>query len=110
MSSPSAVSGVRGTVYRMDVAPDSTSQVRVYEGQVQVGWVPQQAFVPGQTILQAPTEVAGPQGISVTEWIELIRAGQQAVFTPGRKMAVSPFDSTKDAMDEWVRWNRTRDK
>ncbi|OGG56029.1 MAG: hypothetical protein A3F84_28835 [Candidatus Handelsmanbacteria bacterium RIFCSPLOWO2_12_FULL_64_10] len=110
LSSPMVISGVRGTIYRMDVAPDSTSLVRVYEGQVQVGWVPQQAFIPGQTVLQAPTEVAGPQEITVTEWIESIRAGQQALLTPDRKVAVSPFDTTKDAQDKWVKWNRARDK
>lgn len=110
MSSPTAVTGVRGTVYRMEVDPDSTSRVRVYEGQVQVGWAPQQAFIPGQTILQAPTEVAGPQEITMTQWVELIRAGQQAVLTPDRKAAISPFDAAKDAQDEWVRWNQARDE
>ena len=110
VSSPMAISGVRGTIYRMDVAPDSASLVRVYEGQVQIGWVPQQAFIPGQTLLQAPTEVAGPREIAVTEWIELIRAGQQALLTPDRKVAVSPFDTAKDAQEEWVKWNRARDK
>lgn len=107
--SPVAAAAVRGTVYRMDVAADSTSLVRVYQGLVQVGWVPYQAFVPGQ-ILQAPTEVAGPQKISQTQWIEMIRAGQQVRLGRDRQAQVGQFDLAQDAQDAWVRWNQQRDQ
>ena len=99
--SPTAAAAVRGTVFGMDVAADTSALVRVYDGRVQLGWIPQQTFSPGQ-ILQAPTEVSGPQEISQNEWIEVLTAGRQVRLGADRSAAVGTFDAAQDAGREWA--------
>jgi hypothetical protein len=127
VKSPSAVIAVRGTIYRIDVEPDSTTQLRVYDGAVEVkpynpsmgmqeqgpqekaggekqvkpAWPPQD--------VSGPTDVAGPRDVSMEEWLEIIKAQQQIVVRPDGSYEKSEFDPVQDAKSDWVQWNKKRD-
>ncbi len=122
VKSPSAVIAVRGTIYRLDVAEDSTSQVRVYDGEVEVkpnlasmGSMqppkmeqPRQAGPP--TDVPGPTDIAGPRDVSEKEWIEIVKAQQQLLVKPDGTVQKSDFDLVDDAKSDWVQWNKKRDE
>lgn len=115
---PSAVVAVRGTVYRMDANEDSSSQVLVYEGSVNVappGWNPagsQGQKQPGQKpgYVQGPSVVAGPKQVTLEEWVEIVKAQQQITVQPDGSFKKSEFDLAEDAKSSWVQWNKERDK
>ena len=116
LKSPAAVVAVRGTIYRMNSGADSSTQVLVYDGQVDVrppamGSTQQRTgFVPGQPRqIQAPTQVAGPRQVSMQQWFEIIKAQQQIVVRPDGSYAKSDFNLEEDAKLEWVKWNKERD-
>ncbi len=116
LKSPAAVVAVRGTVYRMNAGADSSTQVLVYEGQVDVrpasaGGVQQgMGMAPGAPRqVQAPTQIAGPTQVSMKEWFEIIKAQQQIVVRPDGSYAKSDFSFEEDSKLDWVRWNKERD-
>jgi len=117
LKSPAAVVAVRGTVYRMNAGVDSSTQVLVYDGQVDVRPATAGAgqsglgAVPGPPKqVQAPTQVAGPTQVSMPQWFEIIKAQQQIVVLPDGSYAKSDFNPEQDAKLDWVRWNKERDK
>jgi len=118
VKSPTAIIAVRGTVYRMNALPDSSLEVYVYKGQVQVSpyrasmgmqqqgrakvQKPQQ--VPGPTVVKGPTEV------SMETWLEIVKAQQQLIIHPDGSFEKKEFDPQEDARLEWVQWNLRRDQ
>ena len=116
LKSPAAVVAVRGTVYRMNAGADSSTQVLVYEGQVDVkpssaGGVQQgMGMAPGAPRqVQGPQQISGPTQVSMKDWIEIIKAQQQIVVRPDGSYAKSEFSFEEDAKLDWVRWNKERD-
>ncbi len=116
LKSPAAVVAVRGTIYRMNAGADSSTQVLVYQGQVDVrpstaaGVQQGMGVVPGPPRqVQAPTQVAGPRQVSMRDWFEIIKAQQQIVVRPDGSYAKSDFNPIEDAKLDWVKWNKARD-
>ncbi len=127
VKSPSAVIAVRGTIYRIDVAPDSTTQLRVYDGAVEVKPYnpsmgmkeesPQEKGAGEKQVkpdwpprdVSGPTDVAGPRTVTMEEWLEIIKAQQQIVIRPDGSYEKSEFDPVQDAKSDWVQWNKKRD-
>jgi hypothetical protein len=116
LKSPAAVVAVRGTVYRMNAGVDSSTQVLVYDGQVDVRPASMGAgqsgmgAVPGPPRqVQAPTQVAGPTQVSMQQWFEIIKAQQQIVVRPDGSYAKSDFNPLEDDKLDWVQWNKKRD-
>jgi hypothetical protein len=109
---PTAIAGVQGTIYRASVAADSTTNVRVYEGAVEVRGGgdllrPQQVGPPQR--VPPPQQVPGPQQIGLEAWVRLVRANQQVVIgRDGRPSDPSRFTDQGAELD-WVRWNQQRD-
>lgn len=128
VTTPTAVAGVRGTVYRMEIKEDTTTMVRVYKGKVEVRtWleiyedmvkprgekeekIEEEPKKEGRYEIEGPVEVEGPTEVSLEEWIRIVKSMQQIVIAPD-KMPEDPkgFDAEEDAKDEWVKWNKERD-
>jgi ferric-dicitrate binding protein FerR (iron transport regulator) len=120
VTSENAVAGIRGTTYRMNVNSDTSVVVKVYEGAVEVSSPPKTAIKPGGVSkpggvegphpVSGPHPVAGPHPVTMEEWTYIVRAMQQIVIYPdGTVSKPFRFDPAVD-MDDWVRWNQSRDK
>lgn len=115
---PSAVAGVRGTVFRVDLDEEATV-IKVYAGAVAVRNIPvyaNQEAVDAARNGAAPAgrprrQVQGPRQVNAQQWEEIIakeltgvrveRSGQM------KKVALEMNDELQNA---WVAWNVERDK
>jgi hypothetical protein len=108
---PTAIAGVQGTIYRAEVAPDSATNVRVYEGAVELKSKPSRAQRTGPpTPIGPPRQVPGPTEVSLETWVKLVRAYQEIrIAKNGRPGEPAPF-TDRGAGLQWVRWNQARDR
>jgi hypothetical protein len=115
VESPTAVAGIRGTVFRLDVGADTATDVLVYEGKVAVG--PGADLQKGDSAksdtsarheVQGPSEVEGPKEVTLKEWVTIV-AGQQIRVEHSGAFRKWQFDQKQDSVDAWVRFNLERD-
>lgn len=116
VSTVTAVCGVRGTIYRMNVENDQSLLVRVYRGEVGV-WsgapMVEEGEKPG--VLKAPKAVSGPkpvQGprkVTMEEWVYIVKSMQQIRVSAQGVPAKPEGFSEQEDKDPWVDWNRARD-
>jgi len=100
---PTAIIGVRGTVYNVDAATDKSADISVFEGIVGVG--------PPLFVKEGPKEeIAWPMEVSEKKWEEIILKQLQRLHigTDGKPGKPESFDPEKEK-DEWVLWNQERD-
>jgi hypothetical protein len=117
LRTPAAVVAVRGTIYRMNAGADSSTQVLVYEGDVEVrkaqaagGTGGGMGLAPGKPQqVQGPVPVQGPKEVSMEEWVEIVKAMEQIIVRPDGSYAKSGFNPAEDSRLDWVRWNKERD-
>jgi hypothetical protein len=116
ISTKTAVAGVRGTTYRMNVNADNSAVVKVYEGEVEVKRrVENNAIAAYQNLndlkpVSGPRPIAGPRPVTMEQWVHLVRSLQQIDIRPdGSATKPFRFDIAADEND-WVRWNRKRDE
>ena len=116
VSTRTAVAGVRGTVYRMNVNKDNSVVVKVYWGEIDVGAPSKMSHVePPEKVMKpstvaGPHPVPGPRPVSMEEWTYIVKALQQIVIRPdGTATKPEGFDLAKDDLIEWVRWNKRLD-
>jgi ferric-dicitrate binding protein FerR (iron transport regulator) len=111
ISTPTAVAGVRGTVYRINLNRDRSAVVKVYDGEVEVRRRAQeQAQTSGPAPLEKPHPVAGPHPVSMEQWVYIVGALQQINIRPdGTAEKPFRFDIEAD-LNDWVRWNQMRDE
>jgi hypothetical protein len=116
VSTKTAVAGVRGTIYRVNVEEDNSVLVKVYWGEVGVSSAPkpdtasqpQQIMKPTKVL--GPHPVAGPHPVSMEEWTYIVKSMQQIFIRPdGTPTKPMPFLAIED-INDWVRWNQERDK
>lgn len=108
-----ATAAVRGTVFRVD-AKDSSSEVALYQGKVDVGPSDTTQI---QSIQQGgggstwgpPTEVPGPYEVTLESWIHLDPGKQIHVQWNGR-YATSDLNHQQENQDSWIRFNQQRDQ
>jgi hypothetical protein len=122
---PTAVAAIRGTKFRATAGADESS-VLVYDGKVDVnqaknyieerkekrkglgqggpGGKPKFTLGP-VTEVKAPTQVSGPYEVTLEEWVTLAE-GMQINIRPDGKFHMFEFDQSKDAEDEFVKWNQ----
>jgi len=114
IESPTAVAGIRGTVFRMDVDSGAGTDVAVYEGKVAVGPGADLQKTEAQTDTSArkevkgPSEVEGPKEVTLREWLTIV-AGQQIHVERSGTFRTWQFDRKKDSLDAWVKYNLERD-
>jgi hypothetical protein len=111
-----AVAGVRGTVYRLNVNEDNSVMVKVYWGEVVVNSRRQEQATAGPGKMEEPTKVegphpiAGPHPITMEEWTYIVKSLQQINIRPdGTVTKPFRFDIKKD-LNDWVLWNQQRDQ
>lgn len=120
VASVNAVAGVRDTIWRMTIGEDQSTLIRVYEGTVEV-YNPfiKPDYKPQEGGFRAPREVRGPSEVpppfrEVTreEWEQIVLTQMKQVIIPavGRPGTPTDFSSEEDQREEWVRWNRERDR
>ena len=116
VSTRTAVAGVRGTVYRMNVNKDNSVVVKVYWGEIDVSSPLKVSSVePPEKVMKpstvaGPHPVPGPRPVSMEEWTHIVKALQQIVIRPdGTATKPEGFDLAKDDLIEWVRWNKRLD-
>jgi hypothetical protein len=110
-----SVCGVRGTSYRLNVAPNDSVMVKVYRGEIEVRRRLQQAASSGSEALETPVPVAGPhpvagpQPVSMEAWTYILEALEQININPDGT-AAPPFRfNLKEDLNDWVLWNQERD-
>ncbi|MGV8081036.1 MAG: FecR domain-containing protein [Syntrophales bacterium] len=115
LSCENAVAGVRGTVWRMNVDPDQSALVRVYDGEVNVsGGRKTMDEIKSQTgpsmRLTAPKPIPGPTKVTMEEWTYIVRSLQE-IRIDKTGVASKPFSFSPEAdRDEWVDWNKELDQ
>ncbi len=116
IAAPVAVAAITGTVLRMGVDPDSTTELKVYNGEVRVTNAPEKSdLVPKQIgvyQVPGPHQVPGPRQVSMEEWVYIIKNMQKIVIDKkGQVQQVGTFKKTdQDEQTDWVRWNLQRDR
>jgi len=120
IASANAVAGVRDTIWRMNVAPDKSTLIRVYEGMVEV-YNPfvKPDYKPEEEGFKVPREVRGPQEVprpyeevSREQWEQIVLTQMMQVVIPpvGKPEKPEVFSAEEDQREEWVRWNQRRDR
>ncbi|MBC8180232.1 FecR domain-containing protein [candidate division KSB1 bacterium] len=115
ISAPVAVAAITGTVLRMGVSADSSTELKVYNGEVQITNAPEKSNITPKTIepyeIPGPYEIEGPHEVSMEEWVYIVRNMQKIVFDKKGKIThVGDFNANdKDEQSDWVKWNLQRD-
>jgi hypothetical protein len=109
-----AVTGVRGTTFRIDMEKDDSYLMRVYEGEIEVTnppyEIPKPQIIGGPQPIHGPTRVEGPEQVTFEEWVEIVGALQQFTIAPDGTRKKEKFSLEEDIKLDWVKWNMERDK
>ena len=116
IATSTAVAGVRGTVYRMNVNKDNSVTVKVYWGEVVINSAmkastgTQPVKITKPTKVEGPRPVPGPHPVSMEEWTYIVKALHQINIRPDGTVT-KPFRfSVQEDLNEWVIWNQKRDE
>lgn len=117
IKTPKAAAAITGTTVRVGVASDSSTELRVYTGQVSVTNAPERTDLKPQFILPpqevpGPYEIPGPREVSLEEWFYIVKSMQKIkIDKQGRVVEAGSFSSKDpEEQSEWVRWNLRRDR
>lgn len=111
ISTQTAVAGVRGTTFRMNVEEDNSAVLKVYGGEVEVRKKSDQedAAKAAPPVFTKPVPVKGPHPVSMEEWVYIVKSLQQInINADGTATKPFRFDIKAD-LNEWVKWNQMRD-
>lgn len=112
ISTPVAISGVRGTVYSIDILPNNDTRFKTYSGSINV-WNPSKLATTDDMILPqkvpGPIPVPGPHPVGMKEWTSIILKKREGVLiTKEGLLSKETFDPLKARDDAWVKWNVER--
>lgn len=117
ISAPVAAAAITGTVLAMRVDADSTTQLRVYKGEVHITNAPENTNLKPKKVntapvqVRGPVEIQGPKEVSVDEWLYIVKAMQQITLDRKGKIVNQGVIDPKNEAEQrdWVRWNQSRD-
>jgi hypothetical protein len=115
IAAPVAAAAITGTVLQMKVDDDTTTQLKVYKGEVHITNTPEKTDLQPKSIVptrvSGPRQIPGPHQVSVEEWMYIVKAMQQITINKnGGVVSMGGFQSTdKDEKTDWVKWNKLRD-
>ncbi len=115
IAAPVAAAAITGTVLRMNVEDDTTTQLKVYKGEVKITNAPENTNLKPQSLkpyqIQGPHQIQGPRQVSLDEWIYIVKAMQQiTIDKKGSVVNIGNFSSNdKDEKSDWIKWNQQRD-
>jgi hypothetical protein len=116
ISAPVAAAAITGTVLRMNVRDDSTTQLKVYKGEVKITNAPDRTDLAPQPIgkptqVEGPHAIQGPHEVTLDEWVYIVKSMQQITIDPkGIVLSMGQFSKKDtDEQSDWVKWNRQRE-
>lgn len=118
LSTPTATAAIRGTVFQMTAAADSSTDVSVFDGKVAVGpngkdssGASTPADYPSQDRFEVngPEEVPPPFEVSLEEWRTIV-SGQVISIRKDGTFAEKKIDMDKAKHDEFVKKNLSMDE
>jgi hypothetical protein len=116
IAAPITAAAITGTVLRMKVEDDSTTQLKVYKGEVKITNAPDRTDILPKLVkptqVQGPHQIQGPRQVSLDEWVYIVKSMQQITINPkGEVVSVSDFQSRDaDEKTPWVEWNKKREE
>jgi ferric-dicitrate binding protein FerR (iron transport regulator) len=111
IATQTAVAGVRGTTFRMNVEEDNSAVLKVYGGEVEVRKKSEAATgtKAAPPVFTKPVPIQGPHPISMEEWVYIVKSLQQInINSDGTATKPFRFDIKAD-LNDWVKWNQMRD-
>ncbi|NOZ60102.1 MAG: FecR domain-containing protein [Calditrichaeota bacterium] len=116
INAPVAVAAITGTVLRMNVDADSSTELKVYNGEVHITNAPEKTNLTPHFIgvyeVPGPHEIPGPHEVSAEQWVYIVKNMQKIKLDKkGKVKEVGDFSlNDKDEQTDWVKWNLQRDK
>lgn len=116
LSTPVAAAAITGTTLRMRVEPDSTTELRVYKGEVRITNAPEREDLKPKLIkprrIKGPRQVPGPRQVTLEEWVYIVKEMQRIkIDRRGRVIWTGAFSlEDPEEKTEWVLWNLKRDE
>jgi hypothetical protein len=116
IGTPVAAAAITGTTLRLNVAQDSSAEVKVYHGEVILTNAPESKTVIPKSLqpyqVQAPYEIPGPREVTMEEWAIIVKSMQKVkVDKNGKITSAGKFAlGDTDEQSDWVKWNMEMDK
>ena len=119
ISTPVAGAAITGTRFRISVDEDSSTVLKVYEGEVRItnapekkDLAPKELPMKGRQQIQGPKQIQGPRQVTFEVWYYIVKNMQEIrIGKDGQLLASGTFsDKDPDEQTEWVQWNQVRDR
>lgn len=119
VSSPVAGAAITGTRFRLHVEEDSSTTLKVYEGEVGITNAPYNRVLVPRPLptkerrqIQGPKQISGPRQVSFEEWYYIVKNMEEIRIGKNGQLVSSGSFSGNDADEqtEWVQWNLRRDR
>jgi hypothetical protein len=114
---------VKGTVFRVNVGEDNSTELKVYKGEVDVSGKTKTEAIDSQAPegekkslapkqISPPKQVEGPKEVTMKEWTVIVREMQKIIISADSKvMYHGKFSGEdRDEKTDWVKWNKDRDR
>lgn len=116
ITTPLTVAAITGTTLRLSYDADSTTQLKVYNGEVNISNTAATSQLKPKMIepyqVSGPHEIAGPHEVGVEQWLYIVKSMQQiTIDSKGRILTKGEFSINDiDEKSNWVKWNKERDR
>jgi hypothetical protein len=119
ISTPVVGAAITGTQFRISVDDDSSTTLKVYEGEVHVTNLPdREDLVPrklpetGPEQIPGPQQIPGPREVTFKVWYYIVMNMQEIrIGKDGQLLSSGSFSlEDEDEQSEWVQWNLDRDQ